>query len=182
MQEEIQDSKTKEIWKDIPGYEGMYQVSNLGNVKSLDRIVKNIKNKKQRKLKGKLLSYGISGKNYYTVSLCKGGKCKTHFIHSLAAICFLNHDKNQKGMVVNHIDMNKLNNKLSNLEIISHRKNCYFKNENSTSKYVGVFWNSNKKTWNAQIYIGEKCFRLGSFKNEYDAHLAYQKKLNSLQE
>ena len=60
-----------EIWKDIPGYEGLYQVSNLGNVKSLDRIVFNKGNKSLQKIKGKNLSKGTSKEKYFKVNYQK---------------------------------------------------------------------------------------------------------------
>jgi len=89
-----------EIWKDIKGYEGLYQVSNLGNIKSL------------RFNKEKILKGGLSGTGYLTVNLFNYGKPKSHTIHRLVANNFLSDEKEQ----VNHIDGDKTNNRLTNLE------------------------------------------------------------------
>ena len=83
----------EEIWKDIPNYEGLYQVSNLGNVKSLNHIRKNGTNEymqRGRKLKPQ------KANNYLFVKLSKEGKTKQHFIHKLVAISFLSNELNYK--------------------------------------------------------------------------------------
>ena len=108
-----------EIFKDIKGYEGCYQVSNLGRVKSLHRIVKrnngNIMTIKERILKPR------KGR-YYNLKLRSNGNHKTYNVHFLVAQQFLNHIP-KKGMVIDHIDKNELNNKVENLRIITHREN-----------------------------------------------------------
>ena len=91
-----------ETWMEISGYNGDYQISNLGNVKSL-------KNGKE-----KILSPGYSNDGYLIICLCKNGKQKTHQIHKLVAQAFV--PGYQEGYVVNHIDENKTNNHVSNLE------------------------------------------------------------------
>lgn len=102
-----------EAWKDILGYEGFYQISNLGRIKSLPRYRKN------GKTSGKYLQRGIIRKNYDSktyscINLSKEGKTKTHFIHILVANAFL--DKIEGKNYVNHIDGNKHNNNVNNLE------------------------------------------------------------------
>lgn len=86
---------TKEIWKDIPGYEGLYQVSNLGNIKSLDRY-KIIK----AKIKGRILKPGINSQGYYQVALNKNGRTKHVRINRIVAQVFIKNEKNKKE--VNH--------------------------------------------------------------------------------
>lgn len=107
-----------EVWKDVKGYEGLYQVSNLGKVKSLDRIRKQFNHKgiATIKYKGKILKPQIkSGTGYYTVTLYnKQRKAKIKLIHRLVAETFLDNFNNY--LVVNHIDGNKKNNKVNNLE------------------------------------------------------------------
>ena len=71
--------KNQEVWKDVKNYEGLYQVSNLGNVKSL------------RFNKERILKTSLSGIGYHKVSLCDVGLVKTHKIHKLVAIAFLDH-------------------------------------------------------------------------------------------
>ena len=99
----------EEIWKDIIGYEGYYQISNYGNVRSLDRIDCN-----NRFRKGKECKKILTEDGYYKVSLSKNGKDKRYFIHRLVAIHFL--DKVEGCDCVNHKDENKINNMVDNLE------------------------------------------------------------------
>lgn len=104
-----------EQWKPIKGYEGLYQVSNEGRVRSLDRIVAVLKNGKfsEKKIKGKTLKLWVA-QDYLHVTLCKDGKVKAPFVHKLVASAFVNNPKGYK--IVNHKDENKLNNRSDNLE------------------------------------------------------------------
>ena len=108
----------EEIWKDIPSYEGLYQASNLGNIRSLDRIRKQFNHNgiATVKYKGKTLKKQIKkGTGYYTVTLYDNNrKAKIKLIHRLIAETFLKNDNNNP--VVNHIDGNKKNNCVENLE------------------------------------------------------------------
>lgn len=120
----------QEIWKDIKDYEGYYQVSNLGRVKSLkkfnctNKVYKNIgyyRNEKYLKL--------IKNNNgYYQVSLSKNSKSKIHFVHKLVAEAFLENKNNY--LYVNHKDENKLNNNVNNLEWCSQKYNCNYGTRN----------------------------------------------------
>lgn len=96
----------REEWTDIKGYEGYYQISNLGRVKSLERKHSN----------GKIDTHlvKLSKRNYYTVTLWKNGKGKTYSIHRLVAEHFIPNPNNYK--FVNHKDENKYNNSIDNLE------------------------------------------------------------------
>lgn len=108
-----------EVWKDIKGYEGLYQVSNLGRVKSLDRTV-NQKGRKDRFFNGVILKPSKNGAGYYRVSLVgKGGK-KEYQIHNIVAEHFL---EKIEGCEVDHINFNKLDNHVKNLRYISHTEN-----------------------------------------------------------
>lgn len=119
----------KEIWRDIPGYEGYYQASNLGNIKSLP---------KKHKPLGRILKPRHRN-NYLSVCLCKEGKCKSHYIHRIIIKTF----KGDSNLTVNHIDGNKHNNKLENLEYCTHRDN---------SRHVFI---SKIKTTNSEKFKGE---------------------------
>lgn len=99
----------KEEWKDIKGYEGCYQVSNTGKIKSF----KHDKN-------GRILSPKPNGQ-YHQINLCKNGKCSKIYIHRLVAIHFILNPENKSE--VNHIDGNKINNKASNLEWVTSSEN-----------------------------------------------------------
>ena len=107
-----------EIWKDIQGYEGLYQVSNLGRIKSLDRIVKN-KNGMALK-RGKVIQEASLG-NYKKVSLWKNNKGKAFLVHRLVAIAFIENPDNLPE--VNHKDENGCNNSVDNLEWCTHNYN-----------------------------------------------------------
>lgn len=109
-----------EKWKDIKNYEGLYQVSNLGNIRSLDHIRKNGENKVCLS-KGKILKPGILNTGYSFVVLSKNGKTKGYKVHRLVAETFLKNEKNYK--CVNHKDENKQNNNVENLEWCSYLYN-----------------------------------------------------------
>ena len=105
-----------EIWKDIENYEGLYQVSNWGNVRSLDTLIncKGAKNIDKHIRKGRILKKYIGTTGYYTVNLSKNSKIKLARVHRLVAKTFIKNPKNH--YCVNHKDGNKLNNKVENLE------------------------------------------------------------------
>lgn len=100
-----------EIWKDIEGYEGLYQVSNLGRVKSLSRL---IERERSYYSKEKLLKVVINKYNYCKVNLYKSNKIKSFTVHRLVANTFLSNPYNKPQ--VNHIDGDKCNNCVNNLE------------------------------------------------------------------
>ena len=105
-----------EIWKDVVGYEGFYQVSNKGNVYSVERT-----RSLGRKRGGRILKPGYDKDGYLRVNLCKNGKQKTRFIHRLVAGAFV---PNPNGYSeINHRDENKVNNYANNLEWCTREHN-----------------------------------------------------------
>lgn len=154
-----------EIWKDIKGYEGKYQISNLGNVKSL-------KYKEEKILKTWNTIHG-----YKSVTLSYKCKTKHRPIHQLVAEAFLNHTPCGLKMVVNHKNFNRQDNSLENLEIVTMRENANKKHIKSTSVFTGVCWNSSDKKWKASIYTNKKLTHLGSFDDEQEASQYYEKAL-----
>ena len=150
----------QEVFKPIPGYEGIYEVSNLGNVKSLERINAIGRKQKERILKPR------ATRGYYGISLYKDNKSKSRTIHQLVAEAFLNHKPCGLKLVVNHIDVNKQNNKSDNLEIVTNRENSNRKHLKSSSKYVGVSWYKERNKWLSFIRINGKQKYLGSFSKE----------------
>jgi len=166
--------ETQEIWKDIPEYEGLYQVSNLGNVKSLGNSFKR---------KEKLLKPQICKSNgYLQVTLSIEGKLKTIKIHQLVAIAFLNHTQSGMKLVIDHISGDILDNSLSNLRIVENRENTNkmrYKS-NASSRFTGVSWYKNSKKWRSQIQINSKVKHLGLFDTEEEAYEAYQNALKSI--
>ncbi|WP_288638843.1 NUMOD4 domain-containing protein [uncultured Lentilactobacillus sp.] len=102
-----------EIWKNIQGYEGLYQVSNFGRVRSLDKKVK-CRGGKYRLMSGRIMRSVHSGTNYSAVNLYKGKHHRMQYVHRLVAEAFI---PNPNGYLeINHKDENKENNNVSNLE------------------------------------------------------------------
>ena len=170
----------KEIWKDIPNYEGYYQVSNLGRIKSLERYIKHAYGGLSLK-KERILKPGVNSRGYLSFNLLKNGSSKNVTVHSIVAIAFLNHKPDGHKLVVDHIDNDKLNNRLDNLQIITNRENCNKDRNRGLSKYIGVSLHKKTGLWRSRIRIGGKDTSLGYFKSEYEAHLAYQKALKEIQ-
>lgn len=165
------DNISGEVWKDVIGYEGLYQVSNFGNVKSLG----NEKTKKEKVLKA-----GLDGNGYLQVSLQINNIRKTFKVHKLVALCFLNHkpDGTNK-IVVDHIDKNKLNNNLINLRLITNRENL--STQGGTSMFVGVYFCKSYKKWISKIQVNKKQVSLGYFDTENSAKEAYEDALKLLE-
>ena len=107
-----------EIWKDIIGYEGLYQISNCGNVKSL---LFGPKNRNTTKHKPQLLKQSLSSTGYSHVQLYKDGISKTINVHRMVAIAFLPNPDGKPE--INHIDANRSNNNVNNLEWVTHIDN-----------------------------------------------------------
>lgn len=104
----------KEVWKDIPGYGGLYQASSSGRIKSSDRAIKHLGG--FRKKKGRVLKQSIGTTGYFHVNLCTINSVKKYWkVHQLVLITFEG-NKLSEGLVVNHKDGNKLNNFIENLE------------------------------------------------------------------
>jgi hypothetical protein len=160
----------KEIWKTIDGYKN-YQVSNLGNVRSLNY---------RRSGLTKVLNPIINSTGYYNINLYLDGVSNTRQVHQLVAIAFLGHTPCGFKFVVNHKNFIKTDNRLTNLEIVTNRENCNLKHIKSTSKYIGVYWNKRLKKWQSQIQIKSKKIYLGLYIYELDAHNAYQNALKSI--
>ena len=156
-----------EEYRNIKGYEGHYQVSNLGNVKSL-------KFSKEKVLKHSFSSYG-----YKQVQLCFNGSVKTVNNHKLVAMAFLGHEPSGHNIVVDHIDNNPLNNNVNNLQLITQRENLS-KDRKGSSKYRGVSWYNITKKWVARVHINGKRCNLGYFKCELAAAKAYNDKLKEI--
>ena len=117
----------EEVWKDVKGYEGYYQVSNLGRVKSLERVIPHSRFGTQ-KLKEKILTEQIN-KGYAQVTLSKDGEQKKPLVSRMVAIAFIPNPDNKPE--VNHIDEDKLNNHVHNLEWVTPKENSNHGTRNS---------------------------------------------------
>lgn len=117
-----------EMWKDIEGYEGLYQVSNTGQVKSLNY---------NQTGEIKLLKQYTNKKGYKRTSLSKNGKVKNHWMHRLVAIAFIPNPNNYKE--INHKDENPSNNNVKNLEWCTHEYNMNYgtRNERASKSMRG---------------------------------------------
>lgn len=125
-----------EKWKPIEGYEGLYEVSNLGRIKSLQRTT-TLKNKGgaiyTRTHKEKILAQTFDGRHYYLqVILCKNGKGKKHLVHRLVANAFIENPLMLPE--VNHIDEDKTNNCAVNLEWCTHKYNNNYGKKRTSSQ------------------------------------------------
>jgi len=113
----------KEIWKPIVGYEGLYEISNFGRVKSLPRMVKG-KFDNLRFQKGSIRKIQVNNRGYNTIRLCKNGIYQQHFIHRLVANAFIPTKDND--LEINHKDENKQNNNVNNLEWVTRKENMNY--------------------------------------------------------
>ena len=151
-----------EIFKDVEGYEGKYQISNLGRFKSLHYINPRIINP----------HISVSGYCYLVLHL-RGVKSHKR-INRLVAFAFIINYESSK-IIVNHIDGNILNNRSDNLEWVTHRENTAhgFINRNTSSNLIGVSWRKDNKKWRARILINKKNISLGNYDTKEEAHQAY---------
>tara|TARA_R110000744_G_scaffold87125_1_gene170227 strand:- start:2 stop:502 length:501 start_codon:yes stop_codon:yes gene_type:complete len=163
-----------EEFREVKGYEGLYEVSNLGNLKSLAR---------RYVLRDRLLNPKSPSSIYLEVNLSNKGIKKTHKVHKLVAIAFLGHTPNGfKGLIIDHIDNNPLNNRADNLQLITNRHNSSKDKKGGSSKYLGVTWCKSRNKWNATITIEGKTKNLGRFTDELEAAEAYIIELQKLYE
>jgi len=130
-----------EIWKEVAGYEGLYEVSNLGRVRSTKRILID-KIGRARRYRSKILSGGVSDKGYWAIMLCKDAAQKMTLIARLVAEAFI---PNPDGKAeVNHKDGNKNDNSVSNLEWMTHQ-------ENSVHRHAVLRKNIGEKNYGAKM-------------------------------
>lgn len=107
----------KQFWKDIPGYEGLYQVSNTGRVRSLNY---------NGTRKTKVLKQGTNKDGYKRIKLYKDGKFKVYLVHRLVALAFIPNPNNYP--IINHKDENRWNNNVDNLEWCTYKYNSNYGN------------------------------------------------------
>ena len=159
-----------EIWKPIKGYEGLYEVSSLGNVKSL---VSN----------GRILKPDVGTWGHKRVTLCKEKSHNRFLIHRLAFESF--HGELDDDKVIDHIDSDPSNNIIANLQQVSQRENVgrgelCDKKKSKSSKYRGVTFRKNRGVWQAHIFHDGKLNFIGHYSTETAANMARQQKLKEI--
>ncbi len=115
-----------EIWKPVNGYEGLYEVSNLGRVKSVERHIERKGKHGGQLIHGKIKDFGINNKNYYMVNLYKNNHVKYSTVHRLVAEAFVPNPDPKLYTIINHIDENTLNNNAENLEWCTQKHNVNY--------------------------------------------------------
>lgn len=161
-----------EEWRSIEGYDGFYEVSSLGRVRSLPRIIKKSDGTEQP-VKGRILSQNKTGKTenpkYYAAQIGKNGKSRAMKVHILVAQAFLG--KRPDNLVVNHINGDSFDNRPENLEYITNRENI---SHASKGKYVGVSYYKKTNKWRASMSINGKHTSLGLHNTPEEAAEAYK--------
>lgn len=168
----------QENWKPVIDFEGLYEVSDLGRVKSLAKTWVGGKGAIITK-KLTILKPDVGGRGYYMVTLSRNGKVKKFKVHRLVYESF----NGKTNLQIDHIaEGNKTNNRLSNLQAITNRQNVskYHLSTKKTSQYTGVSWAKPLNKWMAMILINGKRKHLGYFTSEIDAHNAYQNYLQNV--
>ena len=167
----------EEIFKDIPDYEGLYQASNLGGIKSCFRKV-------SHKYSGyitcleRILKTNIDVNGYRIVKLYNNNKKKTFKVSLLVWDTFGDKPRNGRKIQVDHINNIKTDDRFKNLQLLTGRENTskgYIQKGKKTSKYTGVSWDTWHKKWRTTIQINGNNKHLGYFNTEIEAYKAYQK-------
>jgi hypothetical protein len=155
-------NQEKEVWLPIKGYEGLYEVSDLGRVKSLKRTASHWRGG-VRTVKEKILKQEIVIGDYRRVCLLKDKIKKRISVHRLVAFNFLEEDKDR--LFVNHIDRNTSNNKVENLEWVSRSENQTHACLNANNNHYGIHKTKNKEEYQVRFNHNSVRVYLGTFKN-----------------
>lgn len=156
-----------EIWKDIPGYEGYYQVSNLGRIKS---------NHDHRGKGNIVLRQSKNRKGYLGVKLYLNSSAKEYMVHRLVMLSFVG----ESDLQIDHLNEIKTDNLLENLEYVTNRENTTRRYIKNPPKDLPTGVHIDKKKYCARILVNKKYHHLGVFKNPEQASSAYQTALSDL--
>lgn len=170
-----------EQWLPVIGYEGIYEVSDLGRVKSLDREIL-ARDGKMYSRKGVIMKASIMNKGYLVSNFRINTSTNTMLRHQIVAISFLGHEVSSRQIVIDHKNNNRLDNRLINLQKTTQRNNSskdQFR-QKRYSKLTGVTWDKHRDKWVSRIRIKGKLIHLGSFVCEIEAGDAYKDKLKSI--
>lgn len=186
----------KEIYRDIIGYEGLYQISNFGNVKSLERITSD-----GRRIKERFLNFTNTKDGYFRVILCKNKISKAFLVHRLVAQAFIPNTNNLPQ--INHKDENHINNNVNNLEWCTAKYNSNYGTKIDRGRSTMINTMSNKvnnvyqydldynliKIWSSCAECGRNGFttccvndccnnKYGKLKNVYRGYIWSYKPIN----
>lgn len=168
--------KCVEKWKDIPDYEGLYQVSDLGRVKSLPMLKNSSKNKDKTFLTNeRILKQYFKNTRYLRIGLGIRTNSKSFCVHKLIAMAFLNYTSNKEKMCVDHINNISTDNRLINLQIISIRENST-KDRKNKSGFTGIKETNGK--FQASIQLNGKILNLGVYDSNKLASEKYNEALD----
>lgn len=157
-----------EEFKELPDFDGIYQVSDLGRVKCF------------RGKKIKFLKQRLSTAGYLRTTLHFNGTRKTRHIHQLVVISFMGFVPKCQDYVPNHKNFIKTDNRKLNLEIVTNRENSNRKHLKSSSVYVGVDYHKRTRKWRSRIVYKGSLLHLGLFDSEIEASNTYQSKLKEI--
>ena len=159
----------KESWKIIENFPN-YEISNLGKIKRISRVL--VRKNFPYTLPEKIMKFYNKYSGYSMVKLWNNKESKSFLVHRLVAKAFIDNPRNLE--YVNHIDENKLNNNVFNLEWVTSRENsCHAKNINkSSSKFTGVSFHQFSGKWYASINYNNKSTSLGYYETELEAYQA----------
>lgn len=173
-----------EVWIPVKGYEGFYECSTEGRIKSLPKLLpKTIKRGAFWTIGQILNPKYLNPDGYLLVTLYDGNnKANTKSIHTFIFYSFNPNAKPKRGFEIDHLDNDKLNNRPNNLNQITSRANSTKRSlqKIKSSKYTGVYWDSSRNKWHSSIRINKKTISLGRYADEAQAAEAYQAKLKTL--
>lgn len=171
-----QSKMEEEIWKDIDGYDGYYQISNKGRLRGLQRMVKNPIHG-QMVLKENVFSQKPNKRGYVKYRIHYNNQRKSYAAHRLVAHYFIGYSDK----MIDHINGVKNDNRVENLEYVDNRENCARGHEMRLNKPVGITavtsQYNGKIRWVAKISLNKKHHFLGSFKTSEEASKCYQSTL-----
>jgi len=154
------------IWIDIPKYKGLYKINSLGEIKSCDKITNGIKSI------GRPIILSKNKVGYMFVKLSKNNKKQMFQIQKLMALTFVGYIPD--GKVVDHIDSNKTNNDINNLQFLTIRENS-IKEKLAENGHIDICYRKDNNKWRVRLQISTGRLSVGNFEKINDALEAYDK-------